>query len=150
MTLSPLPDHRAKAKGRATRASRRGRAKGRTPRAKAMRLGDGMRGTAPTYVTRTGTTVDGVGTGDQFVSLIPCGANAGGNRDRNRFEVTMEIGTVHRRAMSNRIFQLQRQAVKWTHPSKCSISTWHGGTLAMLIFHIGRAAGEFISLRVQG
>ena len=47
-------------------------------RRQASVLGDGMRGTAPTCVTHTGTviTADEMSTGDHFISLIAYGANA--------------------------------------------------------------------------
>ena len=102
VTLAPLPDSRAKAKVRATRASRRRKAKGRTPRVKAMRLlGDGMFGTAPTYVTRIGrvTAVDGMSTCEQFNSLFTYSAGAEGNWD----------GLTNREYQENRCCSTARQ-----------------------------------------
>ena len=73
-TLSPLPGHRAKAKGRATRANRRGHSS--------------LAAGCATFVTDvcdaywSGYTMDRMRTGERFIFLVPNGAVVRGNRGR--------------------------------------------------------------------
>ena len=158
-SAEPSSGSSSKGKGKGDKGKRKGKGKSKEAKGKGTHThGDGMCAIVPTYVTRIGrvTTVGGMSAGERFISVSHLAQKRReiGIVQRPKSTITRWAESTNARNVSC-TFQLHISQPIFQRQSRYSdkrqyghFERWRGGTLVILIFHIGHAAGEYYFLRL--